>query len=45
MLDTMIVAMEQSVDGKLEGVAVENNAGKGTEYSYNGWKVICPIKK
>lgn len=43
MLDTMVEAMELIVAGKLEGVEVENHAGKGLEYSYNGWKVICPL--
>ncbi len=44
MLDTMVEAMELTVSGRLEGVMVENHAGKGIEYSYNGWKVICPLK-
>ena len=43
MLDTMVEAMELIVAGKLEGIEVENHAGKGLEYSYNGWKVICPL--
>ena len=44
MVDTMIEAMELIIARKLEGVEVENHAGKGIEYSYNGWKVICPLK-
>ena len=43
MLDTMVEAMELIVAGKLEGIEVENHAGKGLEYSHNGWKVICPL--
>ena len=41
MLDTMVEAMEKIIAGELRGEAVELDAGKGTEYSYNGWKVIC----
>ncbi len=41
MLDTMAEAMEKIIAGELRGEAVELDAGKGTEYSYNGWKVIC----
>lgn len=41
MLDTMVEAMEKIIAGELCGAAVELDAGKGTEYSYNGWKVIC----
>ena len=44
MLDTMVEVMELIVAGKLEGTEVENYAGKGIEYSYNGWKVICPLR-
>ena len=40
-LDTMVKAMEMIISGELEGVPVENHAGKGVEYSYDGWKVIC----
>ena len=40
-LDDMIEAMELIVSGKLEGTAVENNAGKGIEYTHKDWKVIC----
>ena len=44
MLDAMVETMELIVAGKLEGTEVENHAGKGIEYSYNGWKVICPLR-
>lgn len=44
-LDTMVEAMEKIVAGTLEGSEVENHAGRGIEYSYDGWKVICPIKE
>ena len=44
-LDDMALAMELIVAGKLEGYEVENHAGKGIEYSYKDWKVICPIKE
>ena len=43
-LDDMAHAMEEIVAGKIEGNEIENHAGKGIEYSYKDWKVICPIK-
>ena len=42
-LDNMVEAMEKVVAGELTGVEVENHAGRGLEYEYNGWKVICPL--
>ena len=44
-LDTMVEAMEKIGAGTLEGSEVENHAGRGIEYAYDGWKVICPIKE
>lgn len=41
ILDTMVDGMEQIVAGKAQGKPFEMEQGKGVEYSFDGWSVLC----